>query len=358
MAELSVIIPIYNADKYLEQCLESLMNQTYRNLEVICVNDGSVDRTASILKEFEDRDKRFVVINQKNQGAIQARKNAYKRASGRFITLVDADDWLEISTYETVMNCIKRDDSDVCAFNFYKNTETAQTSIIGYAEEAVIEDPEDIYKLSLSCFVGGANPVLPGRSEGWPWNKVYRREIYEKLERKGSLFVDDTRHFDDVLTNVRMLQECKKASVSPIYGYHFRVGNKESITGKYYATLPPKSDFLWYAQVGKELGWETVLSSVVVNLFWSYLTKHHYFSKENPMSMPDQLAEIRLLLQGDTGDDCYFPIKEAIEKCNVEWVSNRILQFLLKHHMVSANTLYMGVLVSRVKNRLHALREG
>lgn len=88
MPKLSVIVPVYNAEKYLRQCLDSLCNQTLENIEIICVNDGSVDGSAKILQEYADRDSRVIFVNQKNQGVNAARKNGYLHASGGEIILL------------------------------------------------------------------------------------------------------------------------------------------------------------------------------------------------------------------------------------------------------------------------------
>ena len=100
---LSVVVPVYNAAKFLPHCLDSLCGQTYRNLEIVCVNDGSTDDSLAVLKKYASRDTRIKVIRQENAGVSAARNRGLDAATGELVTFVDADDWLEPNTYETAV---------------------------------------------------------------------------------------------------------------------------------------------------------------------------------------------------------------------------------------------------------------
>ena len=100
MVKISVIIPVYNKEEYLEECLESTLNQTLRDIEVICINDGSKDNSLEILKTYEEKDARIKVFNQNNSGAANSRNNGIKIANGEFVFFLDADHnilWFDIS---------------------------------------------------------------------------------------------------------------------------------------------------------------------------------------------------------------------------------------------------------------------
>ena len=98
--KISIIVPAYNVQKYIKQCLESIINQTYKNLEIIVVNDGSKDKTLDIIESIAKDDPRIIVINQENQGVSAARNNALKGVDGGFVMFVDSDDWLDLDTCE------------------------------------------------------------------------------------------------------------------------------------------------------------------------------------------------------------------------------------------------------------------
>lgn len=100
---VSVIIPAYNAEKFIDRCLQSVINQTYRDLQIIIVNDGSTDNTLSILKKYEKQDSRIILVDQENAGVSSARNNGLKMAMGDYISFVDADDWMSLNMIERLL---------------------------------------------------------------------------------------------------------------------------------------------------------------------------------------------------------------------------------------------------------------
>ena len=95
MAKISIIVPVYNTEKFLEKCLNSLINQTLKDIEIICINDGSTDNSLQILEKFANKDKRIQIINQTNSGPSIARNIGIKKAVGEYIGFVDSDDWVD-----------------------------------------------------------------------------------------------------------------------------------------------------------------------------------------------------------------------------------------------------------------------
>ena len=122
--KVSVIIPVYNTENYLRACLDSVVNQTLRDIEIICVNDGSTDNSLSILKEYAQKDSRIVLINQKNAGVSAARNNAIAVAKGEYLAFLDSDDWFEPDAMEVAYSKISQDKTDVVVFAwkiYYEN---------------------------------------------------------------------------------------------------------------------------------------------------------------------------------------------------------------------------------------------
>ena len=144
-AKLSVIIPVYNVEGYLRRCLDSLLAQSYPNLEIILCDDGSTDSSGAICDEYAAMDNRFVVIHQANEGVCTARNAAFKKVSGDFLTFVDADDFLEADAYEKVMAAMEDCGADACFFGWrrlYENSGSVEDTFkgqsgTGTAEEAV-----------------------------------------------------------------------------------------------------------------------------------------------------------------------------------------------------------------------------
>ncbi len=117
MATISIILPIYNSEKYLKQCLDSVINQTFTDFECICVNDGSTDNSLSILQEYENKDKRFKVFSKENKGVSDTRNTGIKLSIGEYITFIDSDDWVENDYLERLQNNFNSKDVDVCVCN-------------------------------------------------------------------------------------------------------------------------------------------------------------------------------------------------------------------------------------------------
>ena len=110
---ISVIIPVYGVEKYIAQCLDSIINQTYKNLEVIVVNDGTKDRSAEIAKEYATKDSRIKVYDFQNGGLSVARNRGLEIATGDYISYIDSDDWLDTKMYETLLKAAMKNDADM-----------------------------------------------------------------------------------------------------------------------------------------------------------------------------------------------------------------------------------------------------
>ncbi len=168
---ISVIIPVYNVEEYLRTCLDSIASQTYSNLEIVLVDDGSTDKSPSICDEYQERDSRFRVIHKKNGGQSSARNEALDVATGEYISFVDGDDWLESDMYEVLINVINETGADIVACEEYNNrygTKERKTISRNTREITVFADYDDIFSHIIN-----SNPRL--RFE--IWNKLYKRDI-------------------------------------------------------------------------------------------------------------------------------------------------------------------------------------
>lgn len=137
---LSVIVPIYNAEQYLDKCLDSIVNQTFRNMEIILVNDGSTDDSLEICRKYQQADERIKIISKENGGLIRARKTGLSAASGNFIGFVDSDDWIEPDMYETLVNCVEGTGCDLVSSGIIREYEDSPTKTIIYDNY-----PEGVY---------------------------------------------------------------------------------------------------------------------------------------------------------------------------------------------------------------------
>lgn len=164
---LSVIIPVYNAACFLPRCLESIVNQTYRKLEIICVDDGSTDNSLTVLQEYAAKDARIKVIHQENDGVSAARNVGVAVATGEFVTFVDADDWLEQDAYGKILPCME-DGVDLVCFGGV---------IDGEIEQSRRENMEAYACMNFNGTTQSYLGVM--RTNVYVWNKIFRKSIIE-----------------------------------------------------------------------------------------------------------------------------------------------------------------------------------
>lgn len=235
--KISVIIPCYNAEKYLEKCLDSVVNQTYKNLEIICVNDGSTDNTLKIIENYSNIDKRIKVINQENFGASQARNNALKLITGNYVAFVDCDDWVDTTVFEKAVAKIEEYNCDLVFWSYNKcyGDNILKNSIYG-TESRMLQNSDyfDFYRTLFGLSGEQLNHPELADSICTIWGKLYKRELLDGVE-----FVDlkEIGTFEDGLFNIQCLINGKSAYYLAECLYNYRKTNSTSITTKYKADL-------------------------------------------------------------------------------------------------------------------------
>ena len=168
--KISIIIPVYNAGQYLSQCLDSLLKQTLREIEIICVNDGSSDNSFEILKHYKTKDERIIIINQNNQGQGSARNRAIDISKGEYIAFVDPDDWVEDNMFEYMYQKAKENNCDVVYCDYKVYFEETKKFFLDYTLKKILKQnakfsSKDIKKYYL---IGIPN---------YTWNKIYKRQF-------------------------------------------------------------------------------------------------------------------------------------------------------------------------------------
>lgn len=212
-ALVSVIVPVYGVEQYLNKCVDSIINQTYKNLEIILVNDGSLDNCGKICDEYAEKDNRVKVIHKKNGGQGSARNCALRVASGEYITFVDSDDWLALDIIESLYNAIIINEADlsVCGFSSIKANE-----VLG--EYWVCKKPESFDKIqALSVYYEGKY-IYPA-----PWGKLYKRQLWEGVYFPEDVYREDEYIFYKVLEGANKVIHIGVAK----YYYNVREGSAE-----------------------------------------------------------------------------------------------------------------------------------
>lgn len=216
---ISVIVPIYRVEKYLAQCIESIVNQTYKNLEIILVDDGSDDHCGKICDLYAERDSRIKVIHKTNGGADDARKAGIQAATGTYVGYVDGDDWIEPAMYETLIKIAKDYNVDVVESGVIDTYENVYEYRTPYFPEGCYKDkkfdkiaPHIIYLGDFFEF--GIQVYL--------FTKLYKREKFMKFQ----MLEDYSNNFtDDVLCTLPAILSLRSIYVSHQCFYHYRVRN-------------------------------------------------------------------------------------------------------------------------------------
>lgn len=203
--KISVIVPVYNSELFLSNCLESVLNQTWKNIEVILINDGSTDSSGQICDQFANHDKRVQVIHQENQGVSHSRNVGLKNSSGEYVSFIDSDDTLELDMYELLIGIMEEYKADIVHCG-YKHILKDEVRWVHDTKRIYVQNTQE----ALECFVSGR---LFG---GGLWNKLFRRNLVEKLS-----FREDLKINEDVLYNFEAFSRAKKTVFADYAKYNY-----------------------------------------------------------------------------------------------------------------------------------------
>lgn len=239
--KISVIVPIYNVERYLAKCLDTVINQTLKEIEIICVNDGSTDRSGRVLEEYAKKDPRIIIINKKNGGLSSARNAGMKIAKGEYIGFVDSDDWVDETMFEKLYKNAKEHDSQmsICAVHKYDDRTKAMLYddpyfTLGYFNESFDDRPFNHHEtkdfLIELCVMA--------------WNKIYKRSF---LEEHNAVFPDGLI-FEDGPFFFSIYFKMDRVSIVRDYLYYYRINRVNSIIqkgGKNFINIFDVIELMW-----------------------------------------------------------------------------------------------------------------
>ena len=228
---LSVIIPAYNVEKYLEKCVESVVNQTYKNIEIIIVDDGSRDNTPQICDELASKYKNIKVIHQANQGSNKTRENGLNASTGEYIAFIDSDDYIDLTAYEKAIKVLEENDCDIVQFGYYYIKPDGEILKTRCTPSIKLGNPHEIFKYFITR-----------ETEDYVWSRVHKRSVFENFQwPKVSMFEDNC-------ISVQIFIKIKKfiAIEEPLYYYVKRIGSlcNQQITNQIKDDMLQSLDFL------------------------------------------------------------------------------------------------------------------
>ena len=241
---VSVVVPVYQAQDYLNQCVQSVLRQTYPHLEIILVDDGSPDACPALCDAFAAQDNRIHVIHKENEGAAFARKTGLHAASGQYVLFLDGDDWLEVNTVSVCLDVALRDHADCVMFGYLRE----------YPEKSI---PNPLFPQDFSYDEGASEEKVHRRIVGLVGEELSEPQKIDNLSsfcmrllrtevaRRGR-FVSDREigTSEDTIFNLYSLDGCRISYINRCF-YHYRKANAQSITTAHKADLAEKWDVMY-----------------------------------------------------------------------------------------------------------------
>lgn len=224
--KISIIVPVYNTEKYLDKCISSLINQTLKEIEIICINDGSTDNSLKILEKFASKDKRIKIFSQENQGQSAARNFGIKHATGEYLGFVDADDWVDLKYFEELYSSAKKYDCDIACSGFKRCGRFRKSIRKSFSELNVYINTSEKAKADQ----------LP--NQNYVGNKIYRRENW----LKAGLKFEEGRVFEDLAMVIKILDKLGNMVTVPDVYYYYLKNPNSTVTRK---TKKHLDDYKW-----------------------------------------------------------------------------------------------------------------
>lgn len=186
---VSIVIPVYNKEKHIKKCIDSVINQTYKNIELLIIDDGSTDNSGKIISEYNDE--RIKYFKNNNQGIGKTRNFGIKKSNGKYIMFLDSDDYLDTNIVKFMLNKILKDKLDMVVCDYYevKNTKNNEIKIINFENCSIMDNPELLLSINLS-----------------PWNKIYKKSFI----LKNNIEFDEESKYEDVIFVIDALINAKK----------------------------------------------------------------------------------------------------------------------------------------------------
>lgn len=313
---ISVIVPVYNVDRYLNRCIDSIVNQTYENLEIILVDDGSPDQCPQICDAWAKKDSRIVVIHKENGGLSDARNAGLNIARGEYIAFVDSDDWVSLKYIEYMIQYIIEYDCDIVECEYILTSKKCKEDL---NESALISihEVEDAMKLHLEDKM--YKQVV--------WNKLYKRELINVLFEKG-------KYHEDVFWTYQIIEKCTKVCHIdiPLYFYFQR---EDSIIGNKYS-IKRLDEIEAFEQRYKFIE--------------NYFPKLKYIAQKGLINTYMYHTQLILLNNIENGEDAIKKFTKKFFIIGDEWKSNSSIKF--KHKIWMSLYLKFPLSISKIRNFL------
>lgn len=344
--KVSVIVPVYNMEAFLPQCFYSIAAQSYRNLEIILVDDGSSDGSAAMCDAFAEADDRVIVIHKANGGAASAREAGLNVVSGAYVLFADSDDWMDPNLVLRMVQTAQRDNADCVLCSYVKEFRYASVKNYLFSDSFSYE-AEDSEKLIHQCLIGPDAQGMqhPERIDNLSttWGKLY---THETALRGFWVNEREVGYTEDTLFNIYALDGCKRISYVHECLYHYRKYNAKSLTTGYRPMLAEKLDMhyqyieKYIAQSGKEHYWQLLMNRIACGMITLGINEINA-----PAGLVEKLTAIRALLNRPKYIEAVNMLQT--QYCPLSW---KVFFFLCKNRQAYALTCLLMV-IEFLRNR-------
>lgn len=285
--KISVIIPVYNVENYLMRCLESVISQSFKDFEIILVDDGSTDSSGQVCDRVSHSDSRIKVIHKRNGGLSSARNTGLDIANGEYVTFIDSDDWILSDAFEYLLSVIEKTQSDVVSAD-YAFTEGDVVYANSDYKEIVIEGTDNILKFYLE------QDILHKKNDFPVWIKLYRKDLFNDIR------FPNGKIYEDTITNYKILSKCKRyvKSTRIIYAYYQRPQSitKSRLTIKNFDLIDVSKEMLKLSVNNPEL--KDLCQRKIAMAYFSLLSIYIRYGTDLSFSEVDRIvSEYKLLKQ-------------------------------------------------------------
>ena len=242
--KVSIVVPVYKTEQYLRQCVDSIIAQTYKNIEIILVDDGSPDKCPDICDGYAMADSRIKVVHKSNCGLSSSRETGIAASTGAYIAVVDSDDWVEPNMVEECISMTVKSESDCVLFPYIKEYSGKSISCAQFDSDAIFDLTESVE--TIHSRIVGMKPIQlvnPTNLDRFStvWGKLYRRSFAEKGRIVSERVVGTS---EDTIFNLYALEGAKISYINKCF-YHYRKTNTQSITAQYKPDLAEKWDVMY-----------------------------------------------------------------------------------------------------------------
>lgn len=313
---ISVIIPVYNVEPYIKRCLDSVIGQTYGNLEIILIDDGSPDNCGKICDEYARTDKRITVVHKKNGGVGAARNTGIDRATGKWLTFVDPDDWLELDYYEKMMDMMEGKDVDVFSnggyFAEYRQRQETKRRIKDkyYYAGQNYSEKRDVFCAKVLVPNVSMDGLVGESSFGMLWNHVYRTSFIREHKIYNILGLQP---HEDTLFMFTAFDQADSVAGCAYVGYHYNQTNENSSTKRLRPDafdqlcffLEKINAYRRFSSLPQNDMLDNALAARILSEFYNWCLKCFFFHPNVPKSHKEVLKDLKAAKHHPTFAWCY-----------------------------------------------------